>query len=35
MNKITFGNRVPNSGPLAAPQSIITVAKGTEALVFD
>ncbi len=35
MNKITFGNRVPNSGPLAAPESIITVAKESEALGFD
>ena len=35
MNKISFGNRVPNSGPLASPASIIRVAKETEALGFD
>jgi probable F420-dependent oxidoreductase len=35
MNKITFGNRVPNSGPLASTESIIRVAKETEALGFD
>jgi probable F420-dependent oxidoreductase len=35
MAKITFGNRVPNSGPLASPQSILAVAQETEALGFD
>lgn len=35
MNEVTFGNRVPNSGPLASPESIIRVAKESEALKFD
>jgi len=32
--KIAFGIRVPNSGPLASPQSIATAAKEAEALGF-
>jgi probable F420-dependent oxidoreductase len=35
MTKVTFGNRVPNSGPLASGQSIVAVAQETEALGFD
>lgn len=35
MNKVTFGNRIPNSGPLASPESIIRVAQESEALGFD
>ena len=35
MDKVTFGNRVPNSGPLASPESIIRVAQESEALGFD
>lgn len=33
--KVTFGIRVPNSGPLASPASIVTVAKEAEALGYD
>jgi probable F420-dependent oxidoreductase len=33
--KITFGIRVPNSGPLASPQSIVEVAREAEALGYD
>jgi probable F420-dependent oxidoreductase len=35
MNKVTFGNRVPNSGPLASPEAIVRVAKESDALGFD
>jgi probable F420-dependent oxidoreductase len=35
MNKLSFGNRLPNSGPLAAPAAIVTAAKASEALGFD
>jgi probable F420-dependent oxidoreductase len=35
MNEITFGNRVPNSGPLASPESIIRVARESDDLGFD
>ncbi len=35
MSEVTFGNRVPNSGPLASPESIIRVAKESQALNFD
>ena len=35
MNKVTFGNRVPNSGPLASPESIVKVAKESDSLEFD
>lgn len=35
MSKISFGNRVPNSGPLASPQAIVAVAKASEELGFD
>jgi len=35
MSKVSFGNRVPNSGPLASPQAMVTVAKASEALGFD
>ena len=35
MNKVTFGNRVPNSGPLASPEAILRVAKESEELGFD
>ena len=34
-NKITFGVRLPNSGPLASPQSMLQVAQEAEALGFD
>jgi probable F420-dependent oxidoreductase len=33
--KVTFGVRVPNSGPLASPESIVQVAREAEALGFD
>ena len=33
--KITFGVRLPNSGPLASPQSMLQVAQEVEALGFD
>ena len=33
--KVTFGIRVPNSGPLASPQSILEVAREAEALGYD
>lgn len=35
MRKFTFGNRVPNSGPLASPEAIVRVAKESEAAGFD
>ena len=31
--KVTFGIRVPNSGPLASPESIVQVAREAESLV--
>ena len=34
-NKITFGVRLPNSGPRASPQSMLQVAQEAEALGFD
>src|ERR1700758_1261100 len=34
-NKITFGVRVPNSGPLASPQAILKVAREAEELGYD
>ena len=33
--KVTFGIRVPNSGPLASPPSIVKVAREAESLGFD
>jgi len=33
--KVTFGIRVPNSGPLASPESILEVAREAEALGYD
>jgi alkanesulfonate monooxygenase SsuD/methylene tetrahydromethanopterin reductase-like flavin-dependent oxidoreductase (luciferase family) len=33
--KVTFGIRVPNSGPLASPESILAVAREAEALCYD
>ena len=33
-NKVTFGIRVPNSGPLASPESIVKVATEAESLGF-
>jgi probable F420-dependent oxidoreductase len=33
--KITFGIRVPNSGPLASPESIVKVAREAEDLGYD
>jgi probable F420-dependent oxidoreductase len=33
--KVTFGVRVPNSGPLASPAAIVQVAKEAERLGFD
>jgi probable F420-dependent oxidoreductase len=33
--KVTFGIRVPNSGPLASPESILAVAREAEALGYD
>ena len=33
--KVTFGIRVPNSGPLASPESIVQVARETESLGYD
>ncbi len=33
--KVTFGNRLPNSGPLASPDAIARVAKESESLGFD
>jgi probable F420-dependent oxidoreductase len=33
--KVTFGIRVPNSGPLASPESMLQVAQEAEALGFD
>src|SRR3989338_3242361 len=33
--EVTFGIRVPNSGPLASPASIVKVAKEAESLGFD
>lgn len=34
VHKITFGIRVPNSGPLASPASIVRVARETESLGY-
>jgi probable F420-dependent oxidoreductase len=34
-SKVTFGIRVPNSGPLASPESIVKVAREAEALGYD
>ena len=34
-HRITFGIRVPNSGPLASPESIVKVAREAEALGYD
>jgi probable F420-dependent oxidoreductase len=34
-HKVTFGIRVPNSGPLASPESIVEVAREAEALGYD
>jgi len=34
-HKVTFGIRVPNSGPLASPESILEVAREAEALGYD
>jgi probable F420-dependent oxidoreductase len=34
-HKVTFGIRVPNSGPLASPESILEVARGAETLGYD
>lgn len=34
VQKVTFGIRVPNSGPLASPASIVRVAKESESLGF-
>ena len=33
--KVTFGIRVPNSGPLASPESIVHVAREAESLGYD
>ena len=33
--KVTFGIRVPNSGPLASPESIVQVAREAESLGYD
>ena len=33
--KVTFGIRVPNSGPLASPESIVRVAREAESLGYD
>jgi len=33
--KVTFGIRVPNSGPLASPESIVKVAREAESLGYD
>jgi len=35
MRKMRFGNRVPNSGPLASPEAIARVAEESDALGFD
>ncbi len=35
MKKVSFGNRLPNSGPLASPDAIIKVACESEAMGFD
>ena len=34
-HRVTFGIRVPNSGPLASPESILNVAKEAESLGYD
>jgi probable F420-dependent oxidoreductase len=34
-SRVTFGIRVPNSGPLASPDSILKVAREAEALGYD
>jgi len=33
--KVSFGIRVPNSGPLASPDSIVQVAREPESLGYD
>lgn len=33
--KVTFGNRLPNSGPLASPEAIVRVAQESESMGFD
>src|SRR5512138_1278214 len=33
--KVSFGIRIPNSGPLASPRSMLSVAQEAEALGFD
>jgi len=33
--KVTFGIRVPNSGPLASPESIVQIAREAESLGYD
>ena len=33
--KVSFGVRVPNSGPLASPDSIVQVAREAESLGYD
>ena len=35
MNKISFGVRVPNSGPLSSIENIVNAAKTAEDLGFD
>src|SRR5215475_2068917 len=35
MNKISFGVRVPNSGPLSSIKNIVNAAKSAEELGFD
>ena len=35
MNKISFGVRVPNSGPLSSIENIVNAAKSAEELGFD
>ena len=35
MNKISFGVRVPNSGPLSSTENIVNAAKSAEELGFD
>src|SRR5262249_32844902 len=35
MNKISFGVRVPNSGPLSSVENIVSAAKAAEEMGFD
>src|SRR4029434_7732153 len=35
MNKISFGVRVPNSGPLSSIENIVNAAKSAQELAFD